>query len=100
MRITGSLHPANLAEPPYFRALSEGSHMGRLQNKVAVITGGASGIGRASAVRFASEGAAVVVVDLNREGGAAVARECRTAGGRAVFRHADVSAESDVKGAV
>jgi NAD(P)-dependent dehydrogenase (short-subunit alcohol dehydrogenase family) len=60
--------------------------MGRLENKVAVITGAASGMGRGTAVRFAAEGAAVVIADLNEEGGAAVVRECRENGGNAVFQ--------------
>ena len=49
--------------------------MGRLENKVAVITGAASGIGRASARRFAEEGARVVVADLDEAGGSALADE-------------------------
>jgi NAD(P)-dependent dehydrogenase (short-subunit alcohol dehydrogenase family) len=71
--------------------------MGRLDNKVAVITGAASGIGRAAAIRFAAEGAAVVVADLNIDGGEATVRECREHGGRAVFQKTDVSAEADIK---
>jgi NAD(P)-dependent dehydrogenase (short-subunit alcohol dehydrogenase family) len=71
--------------------------MARLDNKVAVITGAASGIGRATAIRYAAEGAAVVVSDLNSEDGEATVRECREHGGRAVFQRADVSAEADVK---
>jgi NAD(P)-dependent dehydrogenase (short-subunit alcohol dehydrogenase family) len=71
--------------------------MGRLDGKVAVITGAASGIGRAAALRFAGEGAAVVVVDLNREGGEAAVRGCKENGGNAVFHKADVSAEAEVQ---
>ena len=71
--------------------------MGRLDNKVAVITGAASGMGRATAIRFAGEGAAVVVADLNQDGGESVVRECRENGGRAVFQRADVAAEPDVQ---
>ena len=51
-----------------------------------LITGAASGMGRATAIRFAGEGAAVVVADLNEEGGASTVRQCKENGGRAVFR--------------
>src|SRR5258708_11790066 len=74
--------------------------MGRLENKVAVITGAASGMGRATAVRFAGEGAAVVIADLNQEGGEATARECRENGGRALFHKTDVTSEAEIKSAV
>jgi NAD(P)-dependent dehydrogenase (short-subunit alcohol dehydrogenase family) len=74
--------------------------MGRLDGKVAVVTGAASGIGRASAIRFASEGAAVVVTDLNAQGGDETVAECKRAGGRAVFCRVDVTSEADVKAAV
>ena len=49
--------------------------MGRVQNKVAIITGAASGLGRASAVRLAQEGATVIVTDINIEQGEAVASD-------------------------
>jgi len=71
--------------------------MGRIDNKVAVITGAASGMGRATAIRFAGEGGAVVVADLNEDGGAATVRECKESGGRAVFHRTDVAAETGVK---
>ena len=74
--------------------------MGKLDRKVAVITGAASGIGRAAAIRFAGEGAAVVVADLNREGGEAAVRDCKENGGNAVFQLTDVASEEDIKGAV
>ncbi|WP_298207902.1 3-oxoacyl-ACP reductase [Ferrimicrobium sp.] len=64
----------------------------RLENKVAVITGAASGIGAASARKFAVEGAKVVVVDLDEEKGAAIASEI---GG--LFIRADVTSEEEVK---
>jgi NAD(P)-dependent dehydrogenase (short-subunit alcohol dehydrogenase family) len=54
-------------------------------------------MGRATAIRFAGEGAAVIVADLNEQGGEAAVRECRENGGRAVFQKADVSSESDIK---
>jgi NAD(P)-dependent dehydrogenase (short-subunit alcohol dehydrogenase family) len=71
--------------------------MGRLDNKVGVITGAASGMGRAAAIRFAGEGCAVVVADLNEEGGAATVRECKENGGRAIFQKTNVAAEEDIK---
>jgi len=71
--------------------------MGRLDGKVAVITGAGSGMGRATAIRFAGEGAAVVVADLNQEGGEATVRDCREHGGRAVFHKANVTEEAEVK---
>jgi NAD(P)-dependent dehydrogenase (short-subunit alcohol dehydrogenase family) len=66
--------------------------MGRLDNKVAIITGAASGIGRATAVRFAAEGAKVVVADLADEVGLALANEL---GG--LYVHVDVADEESVK---
>lgn len=71
--------------------------MGRLSGKVAVITGAASGMGRATAMRFAGEGASVVVVDLNQDGGETTVRGCKENGGNAVFQRADVSSEADVQ---
>jgi NAD(P)-dependent dehydrogenase (short-subunit alcohol dehydrogenase family) len=74
--------------------------MGRLDNKVAVITGAASGMGRATAIRFAGEGAAVVIADLNQEGGEAAVRDCREQGGRAVFHKTNVESEGDIERAI
>jgi NAD(P)-dependent dehydrogenase (short-subunit alcohol dehydrogenase family) len=74
--------------------------MGKLEKKVAVITGAASGIGRATAIRFGGEGAAVVIADLNREGGEAAVRDCKENGGNAVFQLTDVSSEENIKSAV
>jgi NAD(P)-dependent dehydrogenase (short-subunit alcohol dehydrogenase family) len=71
--------------------------MGRLDGKVAVITGAASGIGAAAAALFAAEGAALVLGDLNQDGGEAIALRCRAADGRAVFQPTDVEDEGQIK---
>jgi len=68
--------------------------MNRLENRVALVTGAASGIGRATAIRLASEGAAVVVADLQDDKAAAVVAEIERAGGRAVAVHLDVTDEA------
>jgi len=70
---------------------------GRLDGKVAVITGAASGIGAGTARRFAEEGARIVVADLQDDAGKAIAAEL---GDVARFVHADVTLEDDVAGAV
>ncbi len=70
--------------------------MGVLDNKVAVITGAASGMGKAAAVLFAREGAKVVVADVSGEEEAAAA-EIREAGREAIAAHVDVSIESDIQ---
>jgi NAD(P)-dependent dehydrogenase (short-subunit alcohol dehydrogenase family) len=63
----------------------------RLQDKVALITGGGSGIGRETALLFAREGAAVVVADVDDAGGEETVQMVVAAGGRAAYAHADVS---------
>ena len=68
----------------------------RFANKVAVVTGGASGIGLATARRFHGEGAAVVIADLSDELGAAAARELGPE--RCLYHHANVAAWDDVEG--
>ncbi len=70
---------------------------GRLEGKSAIVTGGGSGIGRASALLFAREGASVIVSDWHAESGAAVAQEIVADGGTASFVAADVSKEDDVR---
>jgi len=67
-----------------------------LENKVAVVTGSARGIGRAIALRFAREGARVAVVDLREEEGEATARAIRESGGEAMFIRCDVSDSQQV----
>ncbi|MCL6452637.1 MAG: SDR family oxidoreductase [Alicyclobacillus sp.] len=71
-----------------------------LQGKVAVITGAGSGIGRATAKRFAAEGAKVVVADVNDARGVETADEIALAGGSVRFVHTDVSRFADVEAAV
>lgn len=67
----------------------------RLENKVALITGAGSGIGRESALLFAKEGAAIVVVDVNDQGGAETVSMVEGAGGKAVYVHADIAKAAD-----
>jgi acetoin reductase-like protein len=65
--------------------------MSRLQDKVAIVTGGAQGIGRACALRFASEGGSVVIADLQADRAEATAKEIEAAGGSALGLAVDVS---------
>src|SRR3954468_11040922 len=74
------------------RRTAEGSSVERLQDRVAVITGAGSGIGLATARRFAAEGAHVVCVDISEEAGSAAAKEV---GGE--FASCDVSDEASVR---
>jgi NAD(P)-dependent dehydrogenase (short-subunit alcohol dehydrogenase family) len=72
----------------------------RLADKVTLITGSGSGIGKASALRFAAEGATVVVNDLNAEQGQGTVDEIIAAGGKAAFYQADVTNPEQVKSMV
>ncbi|MGG1677180.1 SDR family NAD(P)-dependent oxidoreductase [Neobacillus sp. NRS-1170] len=71
-----------------------------LNNKVAVITGGASGIGRATALKYTNEGAKVVVADYNEEGANETVELIRSFGGEAVTYKVDVSKFGEVKALV
>ena len=74
--------------------------MNTLANKVALVTGGASGIGRATAVLFAQEGAAVAIVDINAEQGQAAVEEIESAGGKVIFIPCNVTRVDDCRSAV
>ncbi|HEY1101036.1 MAG TPA: glucose 1-dehydrogenase [Myxococcota bacterium] len=69
--------------------------MKRLDKRVALVTGGASGIGKATAKRLASEGARVVITDIQTGLGEAAVKEIKDAGGEAVFVQHDVTSESE-----
>lgn len=69
----------------------------RLQNKVAVVTGAASGMGKAIAVVYAQEGAKVIVADIHLEAAEAVAGEIKSSGGEAVAVKANVADEADIQ---
>jgi NAD(P)-dependent dehydrogenase (short-subunit alcohol dehydrogenase family) len=73
-------------------------HRNQLHGKTALITGAASGIGRATALLFAQEGASVVLTDLNESAGQAAATEIKSQGGRAVFEPADVTNAANCQG--
>ncbi|MFZ1944270.1 MAG: glucose 1-dehydrogenase [Acidobacteriaceae bacterium] len=68
----------------------------RLKNKVAVIVGGANGIGRAIAIRFAQEGASVAINDIDTAAGQALESEIERLGGRSFYLHGDATSEGDV----
>ena len=74
--------------------------MNTLANKVAMVTGGASGIGRATSVLFAQEGAAVAIIDINVEPGQSIAAEIESAGGKAIFICCNVTNSYDCRAAI
>jgi NAD(P)-dependent dehydrogenase (short-subunit alcohol dehydrogenase family) len=71
--------------------------MDRVKGKVAIVTGGASGIGEATAKLLAKEGANVVIVDIDDENGKRVAKEINDGGGTAGYWHMDISQEKEVE---
>jgi len=74
--------------------------MGLLEGKVGIVTGGGSGIGRATAIRMAREGASVVVADINPTGAGETVQLIVDAGGSAVAHQADIASEPSVKSMV
>lgn len=73
---------------------------GRVEGRTAIVTGGASGIGRATVETLAREGARVAIVDLDLAGSEAVVESVAAAGGQAIALQADVSVESEIRGAI
>ena len=74
--------------------------MGKLNGKVAFLTGAGAGIAKATAKAYVREGAKVAIIELNREAGQAAEREIREAGGEALFVETDVTKDESVKRAV
>src|SRR5262245_4152485 len=70
---------------------------GCVEGKVALVTGGASGIGRATALTFAREGAKLVIADMNEEGGRQTVHMIMEKGGEAIFVRTDVSQAVEVQ---
>ena len=69
--------------------------MDRLEGRVAIVTGAASGIGKATAQRLADEGAAVLITDIQVDAGEATVKEITDAGGKSAFVRHDVTSEAD-----
>jgi NAD(P)-dependent dehydrogenase (short-subunit alcohol dehydrogenase family) len=70
---------------------------GQLTGKVALVTGGASGIGRATALTFAREGAKMIIADMNEDGGHQTVHMITAQGGKATFVHVDVTQATAVE---
>jgi len=71
--------------------------MGTFDGKVVIVTGGALGMGRDTAIEFGREGASVVVADINADAGKATVRDAQRAGGKAALVTADVAKAADCK---
>jgi 3-oxoacyl-[acyl-carrier protein] reductase len=69
----------------------------RFDGKVVIVTGGALGIGQATAMLFAQEGARVVIADIDDQGGSETVRQIREAGGEATFVHTDIRSSADAQ---
>ena len=74
--------------------------MNRVKNKVAIVTGGASGLGKSSAILLAREGAKIVVTDIDEEDGKKVVQQIKANGGEAIFIKQDVSKEDEWKNVI
>src|SRR5581483_3055101 len=72
----------------------------QLNHKVALITGAASGIGRATALLFARQGASIIIADVNDSAGQSLKGEISKAGNQATFQHCDVTQSADCKRAI
>ena len=72
----------------------------RFDGKVVIVTGGALGIGQATAMLFAQEGARVIIADIDDQGGSETVRQIREAGGEATFVHTDIRSSADAQNMV
>jgi NAD(P)-dependent dehydrogenase (short-subunit alcohol dehydrogenase family) len=79
-----------------FRKIKK-THPARIEGRTAIITGGGSGLGRATAILFAQHGGKIVIGDINDENGCKTVDIIKKGGGEAKFTHIDVSCEESVK---